>query len=80
MKPSSELNEEQKRMLAWLDRNGAVSPSRLLAQTPLGPKEAWEMLNQLAEWGLVIMRQDPDSADGMLVAASPTAANFIKSL
>ncbi|MGH2524138.1 MAG: hypothetical protein ACRDH2_16650 [Anaerolineales bacterium] len=72
MNPPSELNEEQKRMLAWLDRNGAVSPSRLLAETPLDPKEAWGMLNQLAEWGLVIMRQDPDSADGLLVVLTPT--------
>jgi hypothetical protein len=80
MKPNVQLSEEQKRLLVWLEQRGAVSPGQVLAQTPYPPKEAWDMLNQLAEWGLVIMRQDPDSADGMLVVASPTAVNFIKSL
>ena len=35
MKPPVPLNDEQKKMLAWLERNGAVSPSRLLAETRL---------------------------------------------
>jgi hypothetical protein len=54
-------------MLAWLERAGAVSPSQLLAQTPWSPKEAWGMINALAEMGLLIIREDPDSPDGQLV-------------
>ena len=66
MEPN-ELNDDQKKMLAWLERAGAVSPSQLLAQTMFPPKEAWGMLTQLAELGLLIIRDDPDSPDGQLV-------------
>lgn len=61
------LNDDQKKMLAWLERTGAVSPSQLLAQTPWSPKEAWGMLNELAEMGLLVIRDDPGSPDGQLV-------------
>jgi len=71
MEPN-QLNDEQRRMLTWLERNGAVSPSRLLAQTDLAPREAWEMLNQLTEWGMIIRREDPDSADGLIIFITPT--------
>lgn len=76
MKPQmdiDQLNDDQKQVMMWLSERGAISPSEWLAQTTLTPKDAWEMLNQLAEWGLVIMRQDPDSPDGMLIVAAPTA-------
>jgi len=71
-----ELNDDQKKMLAWLERAGAVSPSQLLAQTSWSPKEAWGMLNQLAEMSLLVIRDDPDSPDGQLVIAmsKPSAA------
>ena len=72
MKPPVPLNDEQKKMLAWLERNGAVSPSRLLAETLLEPKAVWGMLNQLSEWGLVIMRDDPSSDDGRVIVVAPT--------
>ena len=61
------LNPEQEAMLAWLDRNGAVSPSQILAQTDFDPRDAWAMLRQLAEMGLLVIRDDPDSPDGTLV-------------
>ena len=76
MKPPSELSDNHKKMLAWIQRSGAVSTSRLLAQTDLSPREAWDMLNQLAEWELIIIRDDPSSADGKLVVAAPTAAKM----
>ncbi len=71
-----ELNDTQKKMLAWIERAGAVSPSRLAAETMMLPDETWGMLNQLAEWGLVVIRDDPDSADGKLVIAAPTSAQL----
>jgi hypothetical protein len=76
MKPQmniEQLSVEQRQVVTWLSERGAISPSEWLAQTSHAPKEAWEMLNQLAEWGLIIMRSDPDSPDGMLIVASPTA-------
>lgn len=76
MKPQmdiEQLSTEQRQVVMWLAERGAISPSEWLAQTTLTPREAWDMLNQLAEWGLVIMRQDPDSPDGILIVAAPTA-------
>ena len=69
-----ELNDAQKRMLTWIEKAGAVSPSRLAAETMMLPDETWGMLNQLSEWGLVVIRDDPDSADGKLVIAAPMSA------
>ncbi len=71
MEPT-QLTDEQKKMLAWIERAGAVSPSQLAAQTKTLPQEVWTMLNQLAELGLVVMREDPDSVDGVLVFVSMT--------
>jgi len=65
-----QLTDEQKKMLAWIERAGAVSPSQLAAQTKILPAEVWAMLNQLAELGLVVMREDSDSVDGVLVFIS----------
>ncbi len=65
-----QLTDEQKKMLAWIERAGAVSPSQLAAQTKILPTEVWAMLNQLAELGLVVMREDSDSVDGVLVFIS----------
>ena len=67
MDPDGSLTEQQTAILAWLDRNGAVSPGRMLAQTDLAPREAWAALQRLAELGLVVIRDDPDSPDGTLV-------------
>ena len=76
MKPQMELdqlNNNQREAVMWISERGAISPSEWLAQTSLSPSEAWDMLKQLAGWGLIIMRDDPDSADGLLIVASPTA-------
>ena len=67
-----ELNDEQKKMLAWIERAGAASPSQLAAQTKTLPQEMWEMLNKLAELGLVVLREDPDCPDGVLVFIAMT--------
>lgn len=75
-----ELDDAQKKMLAWLERAGAVPPSQLLAQTQFPPKEAWGMLTRLAEMGLLVIRADPDSPDGQLVIpmSKPPAAQTKK--
>lgn len=76
MRPQMDLDQltaDQREAVMWISERGAISPSEWLAQTSHPPREAWDMLNQLASWGLIIMREDPDSPDGMLIVASPTA-------
>jgi DNA-binding MarR family transcriptional regulator len=65
--PPIELNDEQKQMLVWIERAGAVSPGQLAAQTKTLPQDLWKILEELAKLGRVVMREDPDSADGVLV-------------
>ena len=62
-----ELNDTEKKMLAWIEKAGALSPSQLAAETQTLPQEMWNMINQLAVCGLVVVREDPDSVDGTLV-------------
>lgn len=78
MEPEPTLTEPQTKMLDWLDRHGAVSPSQVLAQTEFAPREAWETLQSLAELGLLVIRDDPDSPDGSLVVPVPRYANLVQ--
>ena len=70
------LTEAQTKLLEWLDRHGAVSPSQILAQTEFDPREAYADLESLATLGLLIMRADPDSPDGTLVVPAPRYDNL----
>ncbi len=70
-KEYKQLSDIQRQMLAWIERAGAMSPSRLAAETRTAPEDTWGNLDQLAEWGYVVMREDPDSADGTLVFITP---------
>jgi hypothetical protein len=76
MEPPPELTEAQSNLLDWLDRHGAVSPSQVLAQTELAPREAWDTIQELAQLNLVVIRQDPDSPDGSLVVPVPRYSNI----
>ncbi|MBI3176838.1 MAG: hypothetical protein HY872_00570 [Chloroflexi bacterium] len=73
-----ESKDNLRRVLAWLDKIGAVSPSRLAAETQMLPQETWGLLNQLSEMGLVIIRDDPDSADGALVIPAPMSMKSLE--
>lgn len=66
-----ELSDSQRQMLAWIERAGAMSPSRVAAETRTPPEETWANLDRLAELGYVVVRDDPDSADGTLVFITP---------
>jgi DNA-binding MarR family transcriptional regulator len=70
------LTEAQTKMLEWLDRHGAVSPSQILAQTEIAPSEFSALLVSLSEMGLVVLRDDPDSPDGKLVVPVPRYSNM----
>lgn len=67
-----ELTDDQKKMLALIERAGAASPSKLAAETKTLPQEMWAMLEQFAARGLIVMREDPDSPDGVLVFIAMT--------
>ena len=73
MEPKDELTQEEQEVLAGVERAGAVSPSRLSAQMQLNPTKMWETLEHLQELKWVIIRDDPDSADGKLVIATGTS-------
>lgn len=72
MEPKAEFTQEEQDVLAAVERAGAVSPSRLSAQMQLNPTKMWETLEHLQELKWVIIRDDPDSADGKLVIATGT--------
>lgn len=74
------LTDSQKKILLWLERAGACSPSRLAAEMMTLPQDTWKTLNELAEMGLVVIRDDPDSADGTLVFAAPMSDDYKKAL
>ena len=75
MEPEPALTDAQTKLLDWLDRHGAVSPSQVLAQTEFAPREAWDNLQGLVQLGLVVIRDDPDSPDGQLVVPMPRYTN-----
>lgn len=75
-----DLSDAHRRLLACIEKGGAVSPSQLAADTMTLPQAAWNMLNDLAALGLVVIRDDPDSADGTLAFAAPMAEDFTKGL
>lgn len=66
-----DLSDQQRQLLAWIERAGAVSPSRLSAETRTPPEDTWGSLNYLAAQGYVVLRDDPESADGTLVFIVP---------
>jgi MarR family len=71
MSSYKDLNDQQRQMLAWIERAGALSPSRLAAETRTPPDDTWGNLTYLAQQGYVVMRDDPESADGTLVFIVP---------
>ena len=73
-----ELNDLQKKMLDWLVRRGAAAPSQVSAEMQLPPKDTWDMIDQLDKLGLVVVRNDPHSIDGVLVFAAPMMKNQFK--
>jgi DNA-binding MarR family transcriptional regulator len=54
-----------------------MSPSALAAEMLILPGNAAELLKKLTDEGLVLMRDDADSADGKLVALSADARDLL---
>jgi hypothetical protein len=54
-----------------------MSPGRVSAETLILPGETLNLLKALAEVGMVVLRDDPVSADGQLVAITAQARDFL---
>lgn len=73
-----ELTEEERKILRTLARSGAMSPGRVSAETLILPGETLKLLKALADAGMVVLRDDPGSADGQLVAITGQARDFLE--
>ncbi len=72
-----ELKDEERKVLQSLARSGAMSPSALAAEMLILPGDTAELLKKLTDEGLVLMRDDTDSADGKLIALSAEARDLL---
>jgi DNA-binding MarR family transcriptional regulator len=71
------LNDNEQKVLQTLARKGVMSPSQVSAETWILPGETLTTLHVLADAGLVLMRDDPDSVDGQLVALTAQAREVL---
>ena len=72
-----QLDEKERRLLRTLAHGGVMSPSRVSAETLILPGETLKLLKGLADVGLVLLRDDPDSLDGQLVVLTAQARDFL---
>ena len=72
-----ELDDREQKILNTLARSGVMSPSQVSAETWLLPGDTMAVLKSLAEAGLVLMREDADSADGKLVALTTDGRDLL---
>jgi DNA-binding IclR family transcriptional regulator len=72
-----QLEENERKILQALNQNGAMSPSRVSASTWVLPNETMALLQTLNEAGMVQMRQDSHSPDGMVVTITRQARRFL---
>jgi len=72
-----QLNDEERKVLRTLARYGAMSPSRLSAETWLLPGQMLKLLRELADVGMVLLRDDPGNADGKMVAITVQARDVL---
>jgi DNA-binding MarR family transcriptional regulator len=72
-----ELEEKEQKVLKTLAQRGAMSPSEVSAETWILPGETLVVLKNLSTAGLVLMREDSKSPDGMLVAMTNEARDYL---
>ncbi len=72
-----QLNDDERKVLRTLARRGAMSPSLVSAETLLLPGPILKLLKELADVGMVLLRDDPASADGQLVAITAQARDLL---
>ena len=72
-----QLSDDERKVLRTLARRGTMSPSRVSAETWLLPGQTLRLLKELADVGMVLLRDDPASADGQLVAITTQARDLL---
>ena len=72
-----ELEEKERTVLRALAKRGAMSPSQVAAETWILPGDTISVLKSLSSAGFVVMREDSNSADGMLVAITSEARIYL---
>lgn len=73
-----QLEDKEIEILKTLDQRGAMSPSQVSASTWMMPGETITALKSLSSAGLVLMRDDTKSPDGMVVAITQDAKTYLK--
>lgn len=72
-----QLEEKEIQILQTLEQRGAMSPSQVSASTWLMPGETLSALKSLSSAGLVLMRNDTASPDGLVVAITQNARSYL---
>jgi DNA-binding MarR family transcriptional regulator len=73
-----QMSDEERTVLRMLARRGIMSPSRVSAETMILPGNLLKMLRNLADVGMVALRDDPDSADGQLVVLTAQGRDLLE--
>jgi hypothetical protein len=71
------LADNERKVLHTLAQHGAMSPGQVSAETWMMPGETLSLLRVMSDEGLVLMRGDTNSPDGMFVAISSEARHYI---
>ncbi|MBK8988883.1 MAG: hypothetical protein IPM39_22900 [Chloroflexi bacterium] len=72
-----QLEDKELQVLQTLEQRGAMSPSQVSASTWLLPGETLNVLKTLSSAGMVLMRNDTHSPDGMVVAITQDARSYL---
>jgi DNA-binding MarR family transcriptional regulator len=78
IQPEGIIDDDEYLLLQTLGPSGAMSPSQISAQTLIPPSKTLSLLKSLADAGLVVIREDADSADGKLVALTAPARDLVE--
>lgn len=73
-----QLEENELQVLRTLEQRGAMSPSQVSASTWLLPGETLSVLKSLSSEGLVLLRNDMHSPDGLVVAITQDARTYLR--
>lgn len=73
-----QLTDDERKVLRMLARGGVMSPSRVSAETTILPGQTLALLRNLADIGMVVLRDDADSVDGLLVALTAQGRDLLE--
>jgi DNA-binding MarR family transcriptional regulator len=73
-----QMSDDERTVLRMLARRGILSPSRVSAETMILPGNLLKLLRNLADVGMVALRDDPDSADGQLVMLTAQGRDLLE--